>query len=365
MDKGSHGALIWARCSSGLVLCIIICVSIWGCRRESPPETPPLPEPTHAEQPVPVSPPDSSPETAPRDDRQPDSTQPPRVAKVTILSTEPIPAGATDDEHGRPHVIEGGVVYRPSEMPAAVAPRTGQRRPQSRKGNPRSNPLQGIELELVKKWNAIQSLTSKLETYVHSKTEDHEITTEGVGTRDCLKKDGKTLVRLFFGHSIKIEVETENPPIRWTGRRVTKVYDGEYVYTQTDTHEGKTATKELPASGSFMAVGGPGLIATLRSARKLKRMPDTEIDGHSMYVFTGYSPISVRVEYVIAKETGLLRKVVRKWTDADRIARFNFVTHEINPGFSEGHFTFTPGEGVEVEDRTGTVATPPPTDPQP
>ncbi|MCH7873309.1 MAG: hypothetical protein IID33_16560 [Planctomycetes bacterium] len=277
------------------------------------------------------------------------------------MSVEPI----TDGESGRVTMVEGGTVFSIPEEPAAGAAPTGPARRRAGKGKPRIDPLAGIEQELMSKWDAIQSLKSKFETYLHSMTKDYEMATEGEGTRDCWKKDGRMLVRLVFGNAIKIEIEDEDPPIRWTAQRVVKVFDGRYVYTQIETHEGTTATKQMPTAGSFMAVGGRGLIAMLRSLRKLYRLPDAEIDGQSMYVFTGYNPVDVTVEYVIDKETGLLHSIKREWGGRDRTRRFKFVKHEVNPEFPEDHFTYTPAEGVVVEDRTRAAAAPPATDPQP
>ncbi len=121
----------------------------------------------------------------------------------------------------------------------------------------------------------------------------------------------------------------------------------------------------MPSGDSFMAVGGPGLIAVLRHLRKLQRLADANIDGRSMYVFTGYNPIEARVEYMIDKETGLLYSIKKEWKDRDRIRRFKFVRHEVNLQFPEDHFVFTPAEDVEVEDRTRATARPPATDPRP
>ena len=52
---------------------------------------------------------------------------------------------------------------------------------------------------------------------------------------------------------------------------------------------------------------------------------------------------------MIDKKTGLLYSVNRDWGRADRTRRFKFVEHRINPGFPEGHFTYSPDEGVVVE----------------
>ena len=366
-----QGELTGVRWPVVWLLCVFVCSWASGCRRESPPEKPSSPEPTHTEQPAAQPAPSaltdssSSPDTAAGDDRPSDSFQPPPLAKVTILSIEPIPDGGTDGASGLLTMVEGGIVQWASDEPVTDAAPTDQERRRARKGGLRGDPLEGIEQELVSKWDAIQSLASKLEMYFHSKNEDYEITTEGMGTRDCLKKDGRMLVRTIFGNSIRIEVEDEDPPIRWTGERVVKVFDGEYLYTQIETYEGKTATKQMPMATSFMAVGGSGLIMVLRSVRKLQRAADAEIDGRSMYVFTGYNPIDVRVEYVIDKETGLLHSIKREWTVEDRTRRFKFVKHEINPDFPEDHFTFTPSEGVVVEDRTRAASAPSATDPQP
>lgn len=359
-NKGLRRELTGMRWPAAWLLCVIVYAGASGCRRESPP-----PEPTRAEQPAeqpaPDAATDSSPDIAPRNTRPSDASRPPASAKVTIVSVEPIPEG----EFNRPTLVEGGIVSSISDEPAANAAPTAPRRLPVDKGKLRINPVTEIEQELVSKWEAIQSLASKLETYFHSKSKDFETRTEGMGTRDCLKKDGKMLVRSIFGNSIRIEIEDEDPPVRWTGQRTVKVFDGEYLYTQISTYEGTKATKRVATASSFMAVGGPGLIAVLRGVREMQRQPDAMVDGRSMYVLTGSKPADVRVEYMIDKETGLLHSVNREWRGRDRTRRFKFVDHVVNPGFPEDHFTFTPAEGVEVEDRTRAAAAPPGTDPQP
>lgn len=375
MDMIRQSALSRMRRRAAWLLCVIVCVWVSGCRRESPPGTPVPAVPARAD--LPAEPSGSgalaaastTPDTAPDADPPSKSSEPPASNVFTILSSEPIPIGAThganEGESFQMTTIEAGIVRSASDEPTADAVPTGQRRRRAGKGNPGRDPLEEIEEELVSKWNAIQSLASTLKTSTHSKTNDYELTTEGSGTRDSMRKGGKTLVRTVLGIGIKIEVEDEEIPFRYTGQRVLKVFDGEYLYTQIVTHEGATATKQVLTPQSFMAVGGPGLIAVLRSARKLYRKPDGKIDGRSMYVFAGYSPPTVRVEYMIDQETGLLCSVRREWEDADRTRSFDFVKHAINSGFPENHFTFTPEEGVEVEDRTGASTVAPATDPQP
>lgn len=365
---------LWAgrRLSRALVISAFACVSILGCRQDStetPPDLPPDPSVKQSEShPSPKTPSTSFERATPSDERQ--GSAEPTAAKVTVtlLSNLPNEAerdGTATDEFNSPVQVANPKVFSiPDKQNQDVKPAIKEGRAKFA-AQMTERILRDIELDLLAKWDAIHSLSSTIKTSFNQKTKGRKIKTSGMGTRDALKTGGTTLIRSLFGTNITIEITTEDPPIRATRQEVLKVFDGVFLYTQLSTHEGTTATRKRATPDSIIAMGGPGLFAVLRKVVKLRRLPNVKINNRTMYVFNGSSAPGVQIEYTIDKETGLLHRVKRTWKLKDQTQELSVTKHEINIGFPEDHFSFTPADGVEIQDLTQGAATPPQTTPQP
>ena len=213
--------------------------------------------------------------------------------------------------------------------------------------------LKGVEEDMLAKWDAIHSLSATMKTFLHRKTSP-TITQDGFGTREFLKSGEKLLVRTKLTNSFQVEVDKEEYDSVVSYVRILKVFDGQFLFVQKQTHDGMTVTKERAAPERVMAIGGPGLLIALRRLLKLVRETDKLIDGRMTYRFSGYhEDRKTKIRYAIDKETGLLRKYEKEAASGDFIQRIELLDYKINPPpFPEGHFTYTPPEDVEIQDLT-------------
>lgn len=214
--------------------------------------------------------------------------------------------------------------------------------------------------ELIAKWDTVQSASATLKTNFE-RTQGQRERQEGEGTRDTLKKDGKVLMRSAYRNGVALE--KKNGEWIVTGQIVLKVFDGEFLYVDDERHEGRTATKARPSLGQLQPIGGRRLFAGLRGVDEIRLLSDETIDGKPVYVFeakAGGGTITSR--HYVDKETGILVKLTRADTLASIQYSFELTDIKVNVDFDEGHFTYTPPEGVEVQDltRRGAVRVPPP-----
>ena len=357
------------RLSCPAAICTLACIAGLGCRQDSTGTTP-TPAANQAAEKAETPPPTKAPNAAaanraPGEDRPGRSAPATTKTTVTILSTEADLNGFAGSDSDSPYRITGGQINSTPGQPPEIAQPTGQKRQTTRSRALAETPFLDIKKEMLSKWEAIHSLSSSIESSYNQTSKEREIMTMGVGTRDALMADGKTRIRSYFETGIRVTIETEDPPIRETRRRTRKIFDGEFLYTQISTHEGTTATKTRATPQSFVAVGGPGLLAALRNLGKLQRLPNAQIGERIMYVFDGYNKPQSRVEYAVDQETGLLYSVTRTEAKKNLTQSLTFTKHDINMGFPEDHFVFTPNEGVEVQDLTQAAANAPTPAPRP
>jgi len=218
--------------------------------------------------------------------------------------------------------------------------------------------------DLIAKWDKVQSVSATLKTKGERLTPQHQ-KQEGKGTRDAMKKDGKLLNRVAYKNGV-VMIQPDGEQIL-TGQRVVRVFDGEFLWVDDTRHEGRRVTKSRPRPGQVQPLGGRPLFAGVRALDKLELLPDATVDGRPVYVFkgtTGGGTINLR-EYV-DKETGILVKLEREDTLAKSTYEVELTNLKVNVDFPDGHFTYTPPEGVEVVDltRQGATDSPPPLPPE-
>lgn len=353
-----------------LTLCVALCLTTVACRQDSttaPPTTQAeLPSIEPKNQTSPKSPSDSEPEGTAQFhqlERPPDAA----AAKVTVsvLSGEEREAALRNRAADNPFAITDTKVFRSTTPEDGGSPSLAARNRNSRARIKANFALGDVAQQLLKKWEGIRSLSSTITTSYEHKTHGRELRTSGDGQRDALMTGEKELIRMSLDLGIHATIDEEDPPIRATRQLLLKVFDGEFVFTRLTTDEGTTATKKYSTPGDFTAMGGPGLVAALRNVRQLKRLPDVEPDGRTMYVFTGSRATGEQVEFTIDAGTGLLSTIKTTWKGKRKSTSFAVTRHEINTGFPDGHFDFTPGKGVEIQDLTRAGANSPSAVPQP
>lgn len=217
--------------------------------------------------------------------------------------------------------------------------------------------------ELLAPWEEVQSVSASFAT-------DYERFAglgerqQAEGTRDCMKKNGNVLVRSSYKNAIAMEKENKEWIV--TGQIVLKIFDGEFLYTVDQRHEGKTATKSRLKPGQFQYIGGRRLFSQVLGLDRFSLLPDETIDDKSVYVFEGKAAGgTVTTRSYFDKQTGMLLKMVTE--DSIAQTKYTFVLSDIkvNVEFDDDHFTFIPPDGVEVQDltRRGAVKVPLPAEP--
>ena len=138
-----------------------------------------------------------------------------------------------------------------------------------------------------------------------------------------------------------------------TGERITKVSDGDYVYTVNQTHEGKKVTKARAIPPRIRNIGGAKLFARMPRAERETLLADEVLDGREVYVFEVLATGGlVMTRHYMDKETGVrLRLVVERLKDHTTLT-YSLTDLKLNLEFSDDHFTFVPPEGVKILDLT-------------
>lgn len=225
----------------------------------------------------------------------------------------------------------------------------------------RMDPLESVEFLVSKSWSEIRSIAATVKTTYdqHGEFERHFV---GEGTSDLLKDDGKLLTKVRISTMMNIKQKSEKVPWILTRQILTRVTDGQYMYTLDERHAGKMATKRFPEHMRVRYLGGRRLFSFIRNLNNLEQLPDESIGDKRAYAFEGELPrAQVTVRQYIDTETGILLKMVVE-SEAKQ-SRFvaEFSDFEINVEFPESHFDFTVPEGIEIQDLTipGAVPEPP------
>jgi len=263
----------------------------------------------------------------------------------------------------------------PAETPGPVAkkiPDTAEAKVEEKPSTPATtqprmtipDDVNAAIVELITKWDTIQSVSAKLKTRGDRRGPEAQ-KQEGVGTRDLLKReDGRILSRADYKNGVTMK--KPDGEVIATGQIVSKIYDGEYLWIDDQRHEGRTVTKSRPVQGQIQPIGGRLLFAGIRGLDEIKLLPDETIDGRTVHVFVGKGAGGTfTTRHYVDKETGILVKSIAEDSLANMQHSMELTDIKVNIEFEEGHFTYTPPEGVEVQDltRRGAVRVPPPTGP--
>lgn len=223
------------------------------------------------------------------------------------------------------------------------------------------DPLDAVEIMVSKAWSEIRSVSAKIKT-VYDQRGEFERHFEGEGTSDLVKDQGKLLTKLRLATMMKIKQKSEKVPWILTAQILTRITDGQYMYTLDERHEGKMATKRFPEHMMVRYLGGVRLFRFIRSLKNLKQLPNEAIGSKFAYVFEGELPrAQVTVRHYLDQETGILLKMVVESEAKQSTLVVEFSDFEINVEFPDSHFEFTTPEGVEIQDLTipGAVPHPP------
>ncbi len=212
--------------------------------------------------------------------------------------------------------------------------------------------LAELEQEMLARWEKIRSVSAKMTTRF-DQLGDRETHQKGLGTYDCLKQDGKILVRTFLYNGITAKRDNEDVPWVLTGQRIKRVSDGRFVYTIDERYKEITGAKRWAVYPNLLYIGGKRLFRVLRSLEGLQRLPDQTIDKKGVYVFQGTLSAARRQARVfLDKETGIMRQLITENEKSESKFVFTLSEIKLDVEFSEDHFIFVPPEDVEIQDLT-------------
>ena len=181
--------------------------------------------------------------------------------------------------------------------------------------------------------------------------------TSGDGTYDLLKEGDKTKIRFYMANALRIDIAIEHSDLR-TAEFLYWVTDGTVLYQST--HQAKkyyVVNKTWYEDKDILHVGGPPLMYTLRSERRLESVEDEELDGRAVVVFKAVPPDGDWFElHYFDKETGIRLKLVEfdSGSDSDSVKKFELTLTELNMNveFEPDHFTFEIPEHATLVDKT-------------
>lgn len=225
------------------------------------------------------------------------------------------------------------------------------------------------EQHLLARWSEVRSFSAKLSTSFEQREGD-KMRFTGEGTYDYMTKDGKVFIRSKQARDVYVDANgikaadgTELTQI-FTGQRLLKIFDGDYVYEMDERHEqfgGVVVTKRLPDPRNIRFAGGEALFKTLDQADVLRLLPSETLDGKEVYVFETVTTVGrMKTLYYFDKDTGILVKSASEGENPALTSTLALSDIKLNVEFNDEHFKFTPPEGVEVQDLTQTHALPAP-----
>jgi outer membrane lipoprotein-sorting protein len=282
---------------------------------------------------------------------------PPQTDRISAVATGDSPA--PDDAQASPPAEESSAPDATPGLSAttperhAASPPVPIRAEEDRVSQEARAALFEVEQVMLRRWAQIRSLSGTTNT-TFTRTTNPMTDQKGKGTYECLKRDGRLLVRSFHFNAIAGENQSEEIPWVVTGERYTKVSDGQFVYTVREDHETKTATKAVARYPHLLYVGGPSLLYLVRSLTELRQRPNVEIDGHDVVVFEGRPPGGDPrlFRFFLDTDAGILRRMTIEKPTVEQMFALDLSDVRFDVDFEDGHFTFTPPEGVEIEDLT-------------
>ena len=296
----------------------------------------------------------------------------PRVLSVMMFSTvacliagsscreaeAPLPEKTADQEHPQAPAKLAQINADAKTDPAPIASPSSESAPSSTQEMP--TPLtiveapdpavESVKQEILAKWQQVRSFTANVMTHTQESIDGGDMWMDGTGTYECKRKNGDVFIRLdqtiTAGRDLGGQKSLRN-------FRMLTIGDRDFIYMLTELPGKKQAERHLPKAFEDLYLGGQTVFDKLRRLYILKRLPDTELDGRSVYAISGDSRESgVRALYYFDQQTGVVLRI-RLEDTSKKLYRTITLTHfEINPGLADERFVFTPPEGVEIVDMT-------------
>ncbi len=238
--------------------------------------------------------------------------------------------------------------------PETRSPETTQTQPSQStpgQGTSAADALKALDA-VEQAWARTHSFSAKVETFVAQAIE-RKGKTVGDGTYDLLKEGDKTKIRFYTENVLHIDIGKEHSDLR-TAEFLYWVTDGIVLYQST--HQAQkyyVVTKTWYEEKDILQVGGPALMYTLRSERRLESVEEDVQEGRPVVVFKAVPPDGDWFElHYFDKETGIRLRFVE--FDNDDVKKFELTLSELKTGveFEPDHFTFEIPELATLIDKT-------------
>lgn len=214
--------------------------------------------------------------------------------------------------------------------------------------------LRQIGNEMMTRWQKLGSVSAKIKVIHEGLEEDgKEFRQEGEGQRDMLiQPDGREMMRSeIVLQAMMPAPEGAKYPYWLTRVKKQKFSDGRHVYSIEDNRGGTKVFKAPARPPHIESIGGPAFLRRLVQMENLEHLPDTQVQDRDCYHFRNTREDgAVRIDLYIDKATGL--RILRKIENDNRRRTYEVRLSDIEVGvsFPEDHFTFTPPEGVSMDD---------------
>lgn len=213
--------------------------------------------------------------------------------------------------------------------------------------------------ELIARYDALQALSATVELQI-SEALGQKGKTKGKGEFMLRQAGDKKLTKFRVNNHLTFEKLDAAGTLYHlnTQELVWQIYDGDYLWLLFKQHKLNKAIKTHYHPDKVWKVGGRELFREILDESELTLLPDEELDGHTVFVF------SVKPhdgdwtgKQWFDKKTGARLKVIE--VGADGKESFSIVLSDIkdNPELAADTFVFTLPEGYELTDE---VNPPPP-----
>jgi outer membrane lipoprotein-sorting protein len=215
--------------------------------------------------------------------------------------------------------------------------------------------VESVEKKLVEAWDSVKSATGKMSMLTEMEQHGTPMKMNGAGEFQMLKKDDKVLSRMNMQSNMSMGSGEQAVNMSF---KVLQIVDGEFSYVYREGMGQPMAAKSDIDANDMQ--GGAALFTKLHEDYEVKLMPEEQIDGAAVYVFSctpkeanENSPVPVKEEVrYFDQKSGMLVKTVANTEEGKPFMTMTITDLKLNEELDPKQFVFEAPEGVTVTDHT-------------
>lgn len=220
--------------------------------------------------------------------------------------------------------------------------------------------LATIQKKVTDAWAGTKSVSAKVTKKLEQvMANGNRIRSEGAGTYEMLREDGKLKFRMETTTDTAIRIKGSENEMKVSGS-TTLLDDGEYVYTlqnamgkpNASRERSESAAKRDPATSERKA-----MFDALAAGNEVKALSDERVGGVDCYRIEATAKTAAQAGqpsksiFAFAKETGMLMQVKNFNEKGEDLGHETYSDVKINEKIDPQRFVFKAPDGVTVRDR--------------